>query len=130
MSSKGQLAADSPALPPGVEVVRYATLESRPCPCGSAKRAFMETPGIPFSLHITTISETARLHYHKRLTETYLILECEPGAVMQLNDCRVPLAPETAILIPPGTRHRAIGKMKVAIVAWPKFDPADEWFDD
>jgi hypothetical protein len=35
-----------------------------------------------------------------------------------------------AIVIPPGTRHRAVGKIKVAIVASPKFDPADEWFDD
>ena len=117
------------ALPPGVEVVRYAELPGVPCPCGSAKRGFMETASIPFSFHITSISETARLHYHKRLTETYLILECEPGAYMQLNDCRLPLAPEMAILVPPKTRHRAVGKMKVAIVAWPKFDPADEWFD-
>ena len=117
------------ATPPGVEVVRYADLAGIPCPCGSAKRGFMASPGVPFSLHITTISETARLHYHKRLTETYLILECAPDAVLELNDCRLPLAPEMAILIPPGTRHRAIGKMKVAIVAWPKFDPNDEWFD-
>lgn len=118
-----------PDLPAGVEVVRYAELAGVPCPCGSAKRGFMESAGVPFSLHITTISETARLHYHKRLTETYLILECEPGALLELNDCRLPLAAEMAILIPPGTRHRAIGKMKVAIVAWPKFDPTDEWFD-
>ena len=123
-------AASQPTVtPPGVEVVRYADLTGIPCPCGSAKRGFMESPGVPFSLHITTISETARLHYHKRLTETYLILECAPDAVLELNDCRLPLAPEMAILIPPGTRHRAIGKMKVAIVAWPKFDPNDEWFD-
>jgi hypothetical protein len=26
-------------------------------------------------------------------------------------------------------RHRAIGQMKVLIVALPKFDPADEWLD-
>jgi hypothetical protein len=26
-------------------------------------------------------------------------------------------------------RHRAIGRMKVLIVALPKFDAADEWFD-
>lgn len=116
-------------LPAGVEVVRYASLPGTPCPCGTAKRGFMESPGIPFSFHITSISETARLHYHKRLTETYLILECQPGAMMQLNDTQLPVEPEMAILIPPGTRHRAVGKMKVAIVAWPKFDPKDEWFD-
>jgi hypothetical protein len=26
-------------------------------------------------------------------------------------------------------RHRAIGRMQVLIVVYPKFDPADEWFD-
>jgi hypothetical protein len=31
------------------------------------------------------------------------------------------------ILIVPGIRHRAIGKMRVIIVAVPRFDPADEW---
>jgi hypothetical protein len=31
-------------------------------------------------------------------------------------------------VIRPGT-PRAIGKMKVLIVVFPKFDPADEWFD-
>ncbi|MCC6508322.1 MAG: cupin domain-containing protein [Pirellulaceae bacterium] len=117
-------------MPPGVDVVRYADLPGIPCPCGSAKRGFMESPGIPFSLHITSISETARKHYHKRLTETYLVLECDRDAYLELNDQRLPLEPEMAVLIPPGTRHRAVGKMKVAIVAWPKFDPNDEWFDN
>jgi len=32
-------------------------------------------------------------------------------------------------MIPPGVRHRAIGKMRVLIVAYPKFDPKDEWLD-
>ncbi len=84
------LPAASPSLPSGVDVVRYADLTGIPCPCGSAKRGFMESPGVPFSLHITSISETARLHYHKRLTETYLILECDADAYMQLNDCQLP----------------------------------------
>ncbi len=85
--------------------------------------------GIPQRTFLTAYHHhlrNSRLHYHKRLTETYLILECEPGALLELNECQLPLSPEMAILIPPGTRHRAIGKMKVAIVAWPKFDPSDE----
>jgi hypothetical protein len=32
-------------------------------------------------------------------------------------------------MIRPGTRHRALGKMKVLIVVYPKFDPADEFED-
>ncbi|MCP5111855.1 MAG: cupin, partial [bacterium] len=41
----------------------------------------------------------------------------------------VPVKPGMSILIPPGTRHRAVGKMKVLILVLPKFDPADEWLD-
>ncbi len=42
-------------------MVRYADLAGVACPCGSAKRGFMESPGIPFTLHITTITEAARV---------------------------------------------------------------------
>jgi mannose-6-phosphate isomerase-like protein (cupin superfamily) len=48
---------------------------------------------------------------------------------MQLDDQIVPLRPGLCILIRPGVRHRAIGQMKVLIIAMPKFDPQDEWFD-
>ena len=78
---------------------------------------------------MTEISVDARLHYHRRLTETYFFLECEPDAKMQLNDEIVDVHPGLCILIRPGVRHRAIGRMKVLIVVIPKFDPADEWFD-
>ena len=37
--------------------------------------------------------------------------------------------PGMCILIPPGVRHRANGRMKVVSVASPKFDPNDEWLD-
>jgi hypothetical protein len=48
---------------------------------------------------------------------------------MQLDDDLVPLRPGLCILIRPGVRHRAIGPMKVLIIALPKFDPEDEWLD-
>jgi len=35
-----------------------------------------------------------------------------------------------AIVIPPGVKHRALGRMKVLIVVLPEFDPQDEWVDD
>ena len=75
------------------------------------------------------ISADARLHYHRRLTETYYFLECQPGAKMQLNEETIDVQPGDCILIRPGTRHRAIGRMKVLIVVYPKFDESDEWFD-
>jgi len=33
------------------------------------------------------------------------------------------------IVIKPGVRHRAIGRMTVLNIVIPKFDPTDEWFD-
>lgn len=61
--------------------------------------------------------------------ETYYFLECESGAKMQLNEEFIGVQPGDCILIRPGTRHRAIGQMKVLIVVYPKFDETDEWFD-
>jgi len=100
-----------------------------PCPCGSARRAFQDVPEFPATVHVTTITRDAKLHYHKRLTETYYFLECGPEAQMQLDGETIPVRPGICIMIPPGVRHRAIGEMKVLIVALPKFDPSDEWMD-
>lgn len=113
----------------GYEVVDYNSLPGVACPCGTARRGLMEVTSIPYSLHVTQIEATARTHYHKQLTETYFILECESGATLELDGESVPVQPHMAFAIHPGTRHRAVGNMKVLIVASPKFDPADEWFD-
>jgi mannose-6-phosphate isomerase-like protein (cupin superfamily) len=62
-------------------------------------------------------------------TETYFVLECEPGAAIELDGERVPVQKGVAVMIPPGVRHRAVGKMTILNVVVPPFDPADEWFD-
>jgi mannose-6-phosphate isomerase-like protein (cupin superfamily) len=119
-----------PQSPHGVEIIDFADITPTPCPCGSARRAFADVADYPATLHVTEISEDARLHYHKRLTETYFFLECATDARMQLDDRIIPVKPGMSVLIRPGIRHRAIGRMKVLIVVLPKFDPADEWFDE
>ena len=48
---------------------------------------------------------------------------------MQLDHEIIDVHPGMCIMIRPGTRHRAIGEMKVAIVVIPKFDPEDEWME-
>ncbi len=110
-------------------VIDFAEVPGVPCPCGTARRAFADVPGYPATIHVTEVSTEARLHYHRRLTETYYILECGDEARMQLDDDLIPVRPGVCVMIPPGVRHRAVGAMKVLIVAIPKFDPADEWFD-
>jgi mannose-6-phosphate isomerase-like protein (cupin superfamily) len=111
------------------EIADFSQIAGVRCPCGTARRAFADVPDYPATVHVTEISADAELHYHKRLTETYYILECGADAKMQLDDDIIPLRAGLCILIRPGVRHRAIGQMKVLIVAMPKFDPEDEWMD-
>lgn len=104
-------------------------IEPQDCPCGQARRAFVDVADFPATIHRTEISATARLHYHKKLTETYYVLECQDGSQMRLDDEVIAVKPGMCILIRPGVRHQAIGRMRVLIVVMPKFDPQDEWFD-
>jgi mannose-6-phosphate isomerase-like protein (cupin superfamily) len=110
-------------------VVDLAALAPVRCPCGWARRAFRDLPDAPASLHQVDIEDDARAHYHKGHTEIYYILECGADAAVELDGERVPVRPGSAVMIPPLTRHRAVGRMKILNVAVPPFDPADEWFD-
>jgi mannose-6-phosphate isomerase-like protein (cupin superfamily) len=111
------------------EVIHFDDLPAVECPCGTARRALLERADLPFTFHRTEITENARTHYHRALTETYYILECGAEAAMELDDVRFKVQTGDCIVIPPGTRHRAVGKMTVLILVYPKFDAADEWFD-
>ena len=114
---------------PKYEIVDFAELPGVPCPCGTAWRAFAEAADFPATVHMTEISADAQLHYHKRLTETYFFLECGEDARMQLDDEIVPVRVGMCVRIPPGVRHRALGKMRILNIVVPKFDAADEWMD-
>ena len=107
----------------------FADIAGVPCPCGTARRAFADVAEFPGTVHITEISADARRHYHKKLTETYFILECDQDAQMELDGELIPIRERQCIVIPPGVRHRASGIMTVLIIVLPDFDPADEWFD-
>lgn len=113
----------------GYEIVDFDDVPPVECPCGSARRAFADLADFPATVHRTEISEAARAHYHKRLTETYYFLECGPDAQMELDGETIAVRPGLCVLIRPGVRHRALGRMTVLIISLPKFDPADEWFD-
>src|SRR5262245_58530125 len=97
------------------------------CPCGFSRRAFAASPSHAASLHMVDILEDSRTHYHKTMTELYLVLEGEGH--MELDGKLFPVKPMTAVYIKPGCRHRAIGKLKIINVPVPAFDEADEWFD-
>lgn len=108
-------------------IAQIADLDPVRCPCGFTRRAFTDDPDQIASLHVVDIQIDSQVHYHKKLTEIYYILEGEGH--MELDGELVPVRPGSTILIKPGCRHRAVGKLKLINVPIPAFDPHDEWFD-
>lgn len=102
-------------------------IEPATCPCGQSRRAFVRPDNPVATLHLVDISADARAHYHKRLTEIYLVLEGQ--GYLELDGRMVAVGPMTSVLIKPLCRHRAVGPMRIVNIPIPAFDPTDEWFD-
>lgn len=96
-----------------------------PCPCGTSRRAFVAPENSVASIHLVDIKKEAETHYHKKMTEIYLILEGE--GYMELDGEKVAVKPLTTIMIKPGCRHRAIGNLRIVNIPIPTFDPSDEY---
>ena len=109
-------------------VSRMEDLEKTRCPCGWTRRAFIDDESQIASLHIVEIEEDARTHYHQQMTEIYYVLE--GSGHLELDEDQIPLTPGTAVMIKPGCRHRAVGRLKILNIPIPAFDPEDEFFDD
>ena len=108
-------------------IARFDEIDAIRCPCGFSRRAFVAPDNTTATMHIVDIQQDSKVHYHKRLTEVYLVLE--GAGQMELDGRKVPVTPLTAIFIKPGCWHRAVGKMRIVNVSIPAFDPEDEWFD-
>jgi len=108
-------------------IARFDEIDAVKCPCGFSKRAFLGPDNTTATMHVVDIQVDSRVHYHKKLTEIYFVLEGD--GEMELDGKRIGVTPFTAIFIKPGCRHRAVGKMKIVNVSIPPFDPEDEWFD-
>ena len=100
-------------------------VEAIECPCGSARRIITAEHNDRVSIHRTRINREAKKHYHKALTEYYVIL-CGSGEIEIDDDC-VPVKPGDVIMIPPMTKHVARGDFEIINVVAPPFDPADEY---
>jgi mannose-6-phosphate isomerase-like protein (cupin superfamily) len=108
-------------------VAHFSEIARTACPCGWAQRAFADVAGAPASVHVVEIKDDARSHYHKVMTEIYVVLEGEGH--LELDGVAVPVRPMSAVMILPGCRHRAVGRLKIINIPVPAFDPQDEWFD-
>ena len=104
---------------------RLADVKPVACPCGSARRILTGDDNDCISVHRVKISQEAKKHYHKRLTETYVILS--GSGEMELGKDRVPVSPGDVIMIPPLTRHVAHGNFEIINIVCPPFDPEDEF---
>src|SRR5690349_12047351 len=112
---------------PNYVITQIDEIPAKTCPCGLTQRAFADIPHAVASMHVVNIQTDARTHYHRRMTEIYLVLEGK--GEMELDGQRFPVKPMTAIYIQPGCRHRAIGNLKIINIPVPAFDETDEWFD-
>lgn len=110
------------------KLVDTQSLPPTDCPCGSAQRAFTDDPDQIASLHVVRVKQAARVHFHKKMTEIYYILEGH--GQIELDGLRFDIGPGSSVLIKPGCRHRAIGNLKLLNIPIPAFDADDEWFDD
>ena len=117
------------AAPAPYLIAQLDEIPKKRCPCGWTRRAFAQPDNPTATIHYVDIQDDARTHYHKKLTEIYLILSTEGECFMELDGAKVPVKPMTSILIRPGCRHRAVGRMTIVNIPVPAFDPHDEWFD-
>ena len=108
-------------------IMQLDQIEPVKCPCGFSRRAFVTEDNPIATMHMVDTTQDSKTHYHKKLTEIYLILDGR--GQMELDGELVAVVPLTAIFIKPGCRHRAIGKMRIVNIPIPAFDPEDEWFD-
>lgn len=107
-------------------VVDFDQVPPVPCPCGQSQRALANVDAAPCTVHRTRIDGEAEAHYHKQHTEIYYVLQCDPEARIELDGQSVPLRPGMCVMIPPGVVHRAVGRLTILNIVFPKFDPGDE----
>jgi len=108
-------------------IAQLDELKPLECPCGLSRRAFISPENTAATLHIVDTTEDAQPHYHKKLTEIYLVLE--GTGQIELDGKLSAVKPLTSIFIKAGCRHRIVGKMRIVNICIPAFDSEDEWFD-
>lgn len=110
------------------ERVELADLPPVECCCGTTRRGFADLPDAPASAHYLEVADEPTAHFHRKTTEIYIVLEGEGH--LELDGELVPVKPLSAVMIRPGCRHRAVGKLKLLNIPVPKHDDADFFYDE
>jgi mannose-6-phosphate isomerase-like protein (cupin superfamily) len=111
---------------PNYMIAQLDEIDAVECPCGASRRAFSTPENAVATLHVVDIRKDARTHYHKKMTEIYLVLEGEGH--IELDGEMIAVKPMTSVFIKPGCRHRAVGKLRIVVMPVPAFDVDDEYF--
>ena len=106
-------------------IADMARIEGVPCPCGTSQRAFTSDEHRLASFHIVKIKQDSHLHFHKKTTEIYYVLE--GSGRIEVDGESIAISAGFSILIKPGCRHRAVGDMTIINMVTPAFDAADEF---
>ena len=56
-------------------IARFDEIDAVKCPCGFSRRGFVNPDNAKATMHVVDVRQDARVHYHKKLTEIYFILE-------------------------------------------------------
>ena len=90
--------------------------------CGFRKRFFTSDDNPVMSASYVAINE-AKVHYHKKTTELYYVLEGE--GTLELDGTSAPVSAGSAVLIHPLVRHRATGDIVALVIGHPPFHTDD-----
>lgn len=85
--------------------------------CGQIRCLIEEKDGAAGEVHHIEIQD-AKLHYHERTDEFYVILDGE--GTMVLDDETIEVRKGMVVYVPRGMRHKAIGKLTVLTVCIPR----------
>ncbi len=98
---------------PRYRIVHFDEISPVSCPCGQARRALADAEESPGTVHRTEITTEAKPHYHRRLTETYFILDCggAGGTYLTGGSCRCEKGPPLRLgLLAPGDLAPQLGQ--------------------
>lgn len=107
-------------------IIRHVNdVQTVKCPCGDSSRVITGSDNEVASIHVVNISKDSKVHYHKKLTEFYYVLD--GSGQIELDGNIAELSTGTIVMIKPGVKHRARGNLKILNIVVPPFDEEDEF---
>ena len=94
--------------------------------CGFRQRLITSDDTDAVSVTYLTVHDAGK-HHHTRTTEVYYILD--GSGSLELDEETVEVEAGMAVMIPPGTSHKAVGDIKALIICAPAYTEEDMFRD-